>query len=114
MKWLRPPSKCTLWKLDSESREGLAWLRKSPGKPSARAALAHIERLGTIRDLGLPPDIGRNVRQNRLLRIAREGAYSAVYQIQEYETERRHATLVAILIDTAATLTDVRTPRGRD
>jgi hypothetical protein len=29
-----------------------------------------------------------------------------VYQIEEYEVERRHATMVAILIDTAATITD--------
>jgi len=94
-----------------EQREGmpistLAWLRKSPGGPSARAVLAHIDRLSAIRGLGLPQDIGRNVHQNRLLRIAREGAQTAVFQLQEYETERRHATLVAILIDTAATLTD--------
>jgi len=94
-----------------EQREGLpistlAWLRKSPGRPSARSVLAHIERLSAIRELALPADIGRNVHQNRLLRIAREGAQTAVYQLQEYEIERRHATLVAILIDTAATLTD--------
>jgi TnpA family transposase len=84
----------------------LAWLRQSPGEPSAKAVLAHIERLQTIRALGLPPDIGRNVHQNRLLRLAREGSQTAVYQIEEYETDRRHATLVAILLDTAATLTD--------
>lgn len=84
----------------------LAWLRQSPGEPSAKAVLAHIERLLAIRALGLPPDIGRNVHQNRLLRLAREGGQTAVYQLEEYETERRHATLVAILLDTAATLTD--------
>ncbi|MEM5461154.1 hypothetical protein VSR69_41150 [Paraburkholderia phytofirmans] len=59
-----------------------------------------------IRALGLPPDIGRNIHQNRLLRLAREGGQTAVYQIEGYETDRRHATLVAILLDTAATLTD--------
>ena len=84
----------------------LAWLRQSPGEPSAKAALAHIERLQAIRAVGLPPDIGRSIHQNRLLRLAREGGQTAVYQIEEYETDRRHATLVAILLDTAATLTD--------
>ncbi|MBB5411223.1 TnpA family transposase [Paraburkholderia sp. HC6.4b] len=84
----------------------LAWLRQSPGEPSAKAVLAHIERLQEIRALGLPPDIGRDIHQNRLLRLAREGEQTAVYQIEEYETDRRHATLVAILLDTAATLTD--------
>lgn len=84
----------------------LAWLRQSPGEPSAKGVLAHIERLQAIRGLGLPPDIGHSVHQNRLLRLAREGGQTAVYQIEEYETDRRHATLVAILLDTAATLTD--------
>ncbi|MEM5451222.1 hypothetical protein [Paraburkholderia guartelaensis] len=43
---------------------------------------------------------------DRLLRLAREGGQTAVYQIEEYETDRRHATLIAILLDTTATLTD--------
>ncbi len=84
----------------------LAWLRQSPGEPSAKAVLAHIERLQAIRSLGLPEGIGRTIHQNRLLRLAREGGQTAVYQLEEYETDRRHATLVAILLDTAATLTD--------
>ncbi|VVE55581.1 transposase [Pandoraea sputorum] len=83
-----------------------AWLRQSPGEPSARAVLAHVERLQAIRALRLPSEIGRNVHQNRLLRLAREGGQTAVYQVEEYEPARRHATLVAILLDTAATLTD--------
>ena len=31
---------------------------------------------------------------------------TTVYHLRDFETERRHATLVAILIDTEATLTD--------
>ncbi|WP_233874710.1 Tn3 family transposase [Paraburkholderia adhaesiva] len=84
----------------------LAWLRQSPGDPSARAVLAHIERLRAIREIGLPPDIGHSIHQNRLLQLAREGGQTAVYQIEEYETDRRHATLIAILLDTSASLTD--------
>lgn len=84
----------------------LAWLRTPPGAPSARAILAHIERLKTIRAFGLPPDIGRSVHQNRLLRIAREAAQTAVTDLRDYERTRRHATLVALLVETAATLTD--------
>lgn len=84
----------------------LAWLRQPPGAPSARGVLSHIERLKAIRTIGLPSDIGFDVHQNRLLRLAREGAQTAVYQLAEYEAERRYAMLVAIMIDTAATLTD--------
>jgi hypothetical protein len=79
---------------------------KAPGSPSANAVLAHLARLRAVRELALPAELGRDVHQNRLLRLAREGAQTAVYQIQEYETSRRYATLVAILLDTMATLTD--------
>lgn len=83
-----------------ESRNGgshslLAWLRLPPGAPSARNILSHIERLQEIRAIGIPVETGKKVHQNRLLRLAREGAQTAVFQLQEYETERRYATLVA-------------------
>jgi hypothetical protein len=101
------------WGLDQllELREGspystLAWLRLPPGAPTAKAILAHIERLKEIRNFGLSAEIGRKVHQNRLLQLAREGGQTAVYQLKEYEADRRHATLVALMIETAATLTD--------
>jgi len=68
--------------------------------------LAHLARLRAVRALDLPADLGRDVHQNRLLRLAREGAQTAVFQLQEYEPLRRYATLVAILLDATATLTD--------
>ncbi len=46
------------------------------------------------------------MRQNRLLQLAREAAQTAVYQLKEYEQDRRHGTLVALMVETAATLTD--------
>ena len=54
----------------------------------------------------MPEGLGRDVHQNRLLRLAREGSQTSAYQIAEYEPTRRYATLVAIALDTAATLTD--------
>ena len=68
--------------------------------------MAHIERLNAVRALGLPADLGNTVHQNRLLRLAREAAQTAAHQIEEYEAGRRYATLVAIALDTMATLTD--------
>jgi TnpA family transposase len=91
---------------DGAANSTLAWLRQAPGAPSANAVLAHLARLRAVRALALPPDLGRDVHQNRLLRLAREGAQTAVYQLQEFEPPRRYATLVAILLDTQATLTD--------
>ena len=100
-------------KLDEllESREGgshslLTWLRLPPGAPSARNILSHIERLQQIWAIGIPVETSKKVHQNRLLRLAREGAQTAVFQLQECETERHYATLVAILVEATATLTD--------
>jgi TnpA family transposase len=84
----------------------LAWLRMPPGAPSARAVLTHLSRLQVIRDLELPADLERRVHHNRLLRLAREGAQTAVYQLKEYSQSRRYATLVAIVLEALATLTD--------
>jgi hypothetical protein len=95
-----------------EMREGgspystLACLRQPPGAPTARAILAHIGRLRSIRQLRISPETGRRVHQNRLLQIAREAAETAVYHLEEYEPDRRYGTLVALMIETAATLTD--------
>jgi len=84
----------------------LAWLRQPAGAPSARNLLAHIERLQVLRKIGLSAETGRNVHQNHLLRLDREGAQTTVYHLRDFEAGRRYATLVAILLDTEATLTD--------
>ena len=94
-----------------EMREGspystLAWLRQPPGAPTARTILVHIERLRSIRELRISSETGRRVHQNRLLQIAREAAQTAVYHLKEYEPDRRYGTMVALMIETAATLTD--------
>jgi hypothetical protein len=91
---------------DDAPSSTLAWLKSPPDAPSARAVLAHIERLKVIRAIGLSADLGWQIHQNRLLRLAREGAQTAVYHLKDHEPARRYATLVAILLDTAATLTD--------
>ncbi len=91
---------------EGSSYSVLAWLRSPPGPPTARAILAHIERLQAIRQIGLSPETGLRVHQNRLLQIAREAGQTAVYQLKEYEPSRRYGTLVALLIETSATVTD--------
>ncbi len=51
----------------------LGWLRQSPLRPNSRHMLEHIERLRTWRTLDLPVGVERQIHQNRLLKIAREG-----------------------------------------
>ena len=84
----------------------LGWLRQSPLKPNSRHILEHIERLRLWRDLDLPSGIGREVHQNRLLKIAREGGQMTSGDLMKFEQERRYATLVALSIEGMATITD--------
>ena len=84
----------------------LAWLRQAPLKPNSKHMLEHIERLQTWRALDLPAGIDRQVHQNRLLKIAREGGQMTSADLMKFERERRYATLVAIAVEGMATVTD--------
>lgn len=84
----------------------LAWLRQSPAKPNSRHMLEHIERLKAWQALDLPAGIERQVHQNRLLKIAREGGQMTPADLAKFEPQRRYATLVALAIEGTATVTD--------
>jgi hypothetical protein len=84
----------------------LAWLRQAPGAPSAKHLLEHLERLKALEALDLPEAIQRRIHQNRWLKLAREGGQMTAQHLRDLETTRRYATLVAILLETKATLID--------
>jgi TnpA family transposase len=84
----------------------LAWLRQAPLKPNSKHMLEHIDRLQTWRALDLPSGIDRQVHQNRLLKIAREGGQMTSADLMKFERDRRYATLVAIAVEGTATVTD--------
>jgi TnpA family transposase len=84
----------------------LAWLRQSPAKPNSRHMIEHIERLKAWQALDLPTGIERQVHQNRLLKIAREGGQMTPADLSKFEPQRRYATLVALAIEGMATVTD--------
>ena len=84
----------------------LAWLRQSPSAPNAKHLLEHIDRLTRLKALGLPEGIERQVHQNRLLKLAREGGQMTAQHLRDLETARRYATLVAVALEARATLTD--------
>jgi len=85
---------------------GLTWLRQPPGPPKPKYLLEHLERLRTINELGLPDGIERLIHQNRLLKLAREGGQMTTQHLRDFEPSRRYATLMAVIIDTSATLID--------
>jgi TnpA family transposase len=84
----------------------LTWLRQSPLKPNTRHMLEHIDRLNTLRDLGLPGGIAGQIHQNRLLKLAREGGQMTSGDLMKFEPQRRYATLVALAVEGTATVTD--------
>lgn len=91
-------------------RDGLrtivpTWLCQPPGEAKAKRILLHLDRLDSIREVGLPAGIEKMVHQGRLTQLAREGVLS-IQHLRDLEETRRHATLAAILIDTKATVID--------
>ena len=91
---------------DNGPHTWLAWLRLPPGKPNSRHVLVHIDRLEKLRALRLPDGVDRLVHQNRLLKIAREGAQMTAADLAKFETQRRYATMVALVVEATATVTD--------
>ncbi len=68
--------------------------------------LQHINRLKILQAVSLPAGLDRLVHQNRLLKNAREGAQMTPNDLAKFEPQRRHATLVAIVVEACATVTD--------
>jgi TnpA family transposase len=84
----------------------LFWLRQPPGFPNAKHILLHLERLQALQKLTLPEGIAQQVHQNRLLKLAREGSPMTAQHLRELEPKRRWATVIALLLETRATLID--------
>src|SRR6516162_5512502 len=70
------------------------------------AMLGLIERLDHVRAAGLDPARGHRVHQARLAQLVREAGRTTVQHVAGYERQRRHATLVAVALNLAASLTD--------
>jgi TnpA family transposase len=84
----------------------LTWLRQPAGPPKPKHILNHIERLKIIDQMNLPEGLEQSVHQNRLLKLAREGGQMTAQHLRDLKTTRRYATLVAVILDTRATLID--------
>ena len=84
----------------------LIWLRQSPAASNAKHLLEHIERLKIMEALQLPDNLEKLVHQNRLLKLAREGGQMTAQHLNDLEITRRHATLVAVILEAKATVID--------
>jgi hypothetical protein len=96
-----------LLELREESRQTwLGWLRQAIGAANPNNILACIERLIFIRQIDIPIEWARRIHQNRLVQIAQEGAGTDAAHLRSFSPERRYATLVATVLDTATILID--------
>jgi len=91
---------------ENSNLSAMAWLRQSPGAPTAKHLLEHIDRLNAMEALTLPDGIERQTHRNRLLKLAREGGQMTAQHLRDLETTRRHATLVAVVLEARATVID--------
>ncbi len=91
---------------DDTGQVWLTWLRQMPEAAKPTAMLGVIERLEHARAVGIDPSRGHLIHQARLSQLAREADKTTVQHVARFERQRRHATLVAITLDFAASLTD--------
>jgi TnpA family transposase len=84
----------------------LHWLLQPATIPKPKHILMHINRLKFLNSLNLPASLGKNIHQNRLNKLAREGRNMFARDINEFESNRRYATLVAIIISIRASIID--------
>lgn len=84
----------------------LTWLRQMPEAAKPAAMLGVIGRLEHVRAIGIEPARGQVVHQARLAQLAREAGRTTVQHVAGYERQRRHAALVATILDLSASLTD--------
>ena len=89
---------------DSVSR--LTWLKSIPVAAKPDHIRQILERLKFVRVIGIPATVANNIHVDRYRQFVREGRTSATYMIARYASARRHATLVAFLIDIEERLTD--------
>ena len=77
----------------------LAWLRQSLSAPDPKHMLNILNWLGRPAALDLPDGIERQVHQNRLFKMAREGSHMTSSDLAKFELSRRYASLVAVVLE---------------
>ncbi len=84
----------------------LTWLKSTPAAAKPDHIRQILDRLKFVRQMGIAANAAGKIHVDRYRQFVREGRTSATYMIERYATARRHATLVAFLIDIEERLTD--------
>src|SRR5271170_7049126 len=91
---------------ENTSMSALAWARQPPGAPGRRALARLVEQRAILSTITLDPICAEGVHPERLRKLAREGARFTAQHLRALSPLRRHATLVATVLDTITRLTD--------
>ncbi len=91
---------------DDQERTPLAWIREWPEAPSLRNLAEVVERLQTVRALGVGTDREQRIHRARYAAIARETGILSAQHLSRFDAPRRVATLVVFAREMEATLTD--------
>jgi TnpA family transposase len=91
---------------NDQDRTPLAWVREWPEAPSQRNLAGVVERLQTIRNLGVGADREQRIHRARYAAIARETAILSAQHLSRFDAPRRLATLVVFAREMEASLTD--------
>jgi Tn3 transposase DDE domain/Domain of unknown function (DUF4158) len=91
---------------DDEARTPLAWLREWPEAPVQKNLAGIVERLQSVRVIGVEPDRERRIHRARYAAIARETAILSAQHLHRFDYQRQLATLVVFAREMEAELTD--------
>lgn len=91
---------------DDQDRTPLAWLREWPEAPTQKNLVGIVERLQTIRNLGVGPDREQRIHRARYAAIARETTILSAQHLSRFDASRRLASLVVFAREMEAILTD--------
>lgn len=91
---------------DDQDRTRLAWVREWPEAPTQKNLVGVVERLQTIRNLGVGADREQRIHRARYATIARETAILSAQHLSRFDAPRRLATLVVFAREMEAALTD--------
>jgi len=83
-----------------------AWLHEIPGNCSLEAFLAVSEKLVYLRGLQLQTNT-KGIHPNRLRQLSKVGARYEPYSFRRFDDLKKHAILVAYLIELLQDLTDL-------
>ena len=82
------------------------WLMQSPAAANPKHILIHLSKLKVIKKIALPLNIGKHVHLNYLSKMAREGKQMTSQHLNDFEQNRKYATLIAVLLEIRETITD--------